>query len=63
MSWEPVSAVTGAEMLASLREVSGKGIAPELIGTLPTGMTARTAEQTLWAYDGAAELGDAAAVL
>jgi PAP2 superfamily len=58
---EPVSAVTDVEMLASLHEVRGKGIAPELMGTLPAGLTARTAEQTLigtfWGYDGAAELG------
>lgn len=47
--------------LAALRQVRGKGIAPELMGTLPAGIAARTAEETLigifWGYDGAAGLG------
>ena len=42
-------------------KLRGKGFAPELMGTLPAGLTARTAEETLigifWGYDGAAELG------
>jgi vanadium chloroperoxidase len=41
--------------------VRGKGIAPELMGTLPTTLSPRTANETLvgiyWGYDGAAELG------
>ncbi len=43
------------------REVRGKGIAPELMGTLPDSIEARTVDETVtgifWAYDGAAELG------
>ncbi|MBI1761947.1 MAG: phosphatase PAP2 family protein [Acidobacteria bacterium] len=45
----------------ALRDVRGKGIAPELMGTLPAGIDARTPEETViglfWGYDGAAELG------
>ncbi len=45
----------------ALREVRGKGIAPELMGTLPAGVAARTVDETLigvfWAYDGVAQLG------
>jgi vanadium chloroperoxidase len=45
----------------ALREVRGRGIAPELMGTLPNGIPGRTVDQTLigifWAYDGVAELG------
>jgi hypothetical protein len=45
----------------ALEEVRGKGIAPDLIGTLPATITPRTAEETLigvfWAYDGAKKLG------
>lgn len=45
----------------ALREVRGKGIAPELMGTLPEGIAARTPHETLigiyWGYDGAAGLG------
>ncbi|GAB4589189.1 hypothetical protein Ntsu_70210 [Nocardia sp. IFM 10818] len=47
--------------LAALREVRGKGIAPEAVVGLPSGFTARTADETLigvyWAYDGAKQLG------
>ncbi|MEG3876024.1 hypothetical protein QT972_01395, partial [Microcoleus sp. herbarium7] len=49
------------EYINALKQVQGKGIAPELMGTLPAGISARTANQTLigiyWGYDGAAELG------
>lgn len=51
------------EYLTALREVRAKGIAPELLATLPPGLCvpARTASETLigiyWGYDGAAELG------
>lgn len=42
-------------------EVRHKGIAPELVGTLPAGGGERTPEETLigtfWAYDGAREIG------
>lgn len=48
----------------ALRQVRGKGIAPELMGTLPTsvaGLSPRTVDEYLigvyWGYDGAAELG------
>jgi vanadium chloroperoxidase len=47
--------------LAALREVRGKGIAPELMGTLPAGITRRIVDETLigvyWGYDGSADLG------
>ncbi|MCA1716199.1 MAG: hypothetical protein LC781_04815 [Actinobacteria bacterium] len=46
---------------SALREVRGKGIKPELMGTLPQNSPRRTVEQTLigvyWAYDGARNLG------
>lgn len=49
------------EYLNALRQVRGKGIAPELMGTLPENLSPRTANETLigiyWGYDGAAELG------
>lgn len=45
----------------SLDQVRGKGIAPELMGTLPTTYIKRTVDETLvgvyWAYDGPRELG------
>lgn len=53
--------LTNAEYLAALKEVWGKGIAPEQMGTLPLGITPRTPEETMigifWAYDGANEIG------
>lgn len=46
---------------SALREVRGKGIAPELAGTLTGNVPRRTAEETLigiwWAYDGAVGIG------
>ena len=49
------------EYIKALRQVRGKGIAPELMGTLPADLCPRTANQTLigiyWGYDGTAELG------
>jgi len=52
------------EYRKALREVRGKGIAPELMGTLPNntpGVDPRTVDETVigiyWGYDGAAELG------
>ncbi len=46
---------------AALRQVRGKGIAPELEGTLPASFTRRTSDETavglFWAYDGARGLG------
>lgn len=45
----------------ALVQVRGKGIAPELMGTLPPGAPRRTATETLvgifWGYDGAKGLG------
>ena len=50
-----------AEYASAFNEVLGKGIAPELMGTLPPGSTPRTPEETViglfWAYDGASGLG------
>jgi Vanadium chloroperoxidase N-terminal domain/PAP2 superfamily len=50
-----------AEYLKALQEVRAKGIAPELMGTLPTGFKKRTEDETIiglfWAYDGAVGLG------
>ncbi len=49
-----------AEYTKALKEVRGKGIAPELSGTIPN-PTRRTAEETMigiyWGYDGASGLG------
>ena len=46
---------------AALAEVRARGIAPELMGTLPPGTQGRTSNETLrgifWGYDGAAKLG------
>ena len=50
-----------AEYKAALVEVRGRGIAPELMGTLPSTIAGRTPEETVrgiyWGYDGAAKLG------
>jgi membrane-associated phospholipid phosphatase len=47
--------------MQALREVRAKGIAPELIGTLPAGSVPRTPDETViglfWAYDGANKVG------
>ena len=49
------------EYRKALREVRGKGIAPELMGTLPDEIEARTVDETVigiyWGYDGASGLG------
>jgi membrane-associated phospholipid phosphatase len=49
------------EYTNALQQVRAKGIAPELMGTLPAGSSPRTANETVigiyWGYDGAAELG------
>lgn len=54
-------ALGSSDYLNALQEVRGKGIAPELMGTLPTTLPHRTAEETLigiyWGYDGANGLG------
>ena len=50
-----------AQYVRAVKQVRGKGIAPELMGTLPAAYEKRTAEQTLiglfWAYDGPRGLG------
>ena len=50
-----------ADYTRALRDVRGRGIAPELAGTLPGSFVKRTVDQTLvglyWAYDGVRELG------
>ena len=50
-----------AAHVAALAEVRAKGIAPELMGTLPAGAVPRTPAETViglfWAYDGAKGLG------
>lgn len=49
------------EYQCALEQVRGKGIAPELMGTLPAHIAKRTPEETLiglyWAYDGPREIG------
>lgn len=54
-------ALDSAEYLAALRQVRAKGIAPELLATVPSGASPRTPLETLigiyWGYDGAAGLG------
>ena len=49
------------EYVRALREVRGKGVKPELMGTLPDGIAARDVDETLiglyWAYDGVPQLG------
>lgn len=51
----------GEPYLWALRQVRGKGIAPELMGTLPRSIARRTSAETLigiyWGYDGSARLG------
>jgi len=50
-----------AEYEKALREVRGRGIKPELMGTLPNDIPGRKVDQTLigifWAYDGVSGLG------
>lgn len=49
------------EYVEALREVRGRGILPELTGTLPDQIVARTVDETLigvyWGYDGSVGLG------
>jgi hypothetical protein len=55
------STLTASEHDKALKQVRGKGISPELMGTLPTTYTKRSVDETLagvyWAYDGPRELG------
>jgi hypothetical protein len=50
-----------ADYRSALRQVRGKGIAEELMGTVPNGVPKRTIDETViglfWAYDGAKGLG------
>lgn len=50
-----------AEYIKALREVRGRGIAPELMGTVPTAISRRTIDETViglfWGYDGTPGLG------
>ena len=50
-----------AEYLRALRQVRGRGVAPDLVGALPANVPARTMDQTVvglfWGYDGSAGLG------
>ncbi len=54
-------AMDSPEYMAALKEVRGKGIAPELMGAMPTGMPKRNIDETVvgiyWGYDGASKLG------
>lgn len=49
------------EYLRAVREVRGRGVAPDRMGTVPQSLKRRTTDQTLvgvfWAYDGVAEVG------
>lgn len=57
----PPPARTSDPYLRALKEVRAKGIAPHLMGTLPSATGRRNADETLigiyWGYDGAAGLG------
>lgn len=50
-----------APYTTALKDVRGKGIAPELLGTVPNGYPRRTPNETIiglyWGYDGAKNLG------
>jgi hypothetical protein len=54
-------ALGSGEYDKSLKQVRGKGIAPKLMGTVPSTYSKRTVDETLvgvfWAYDGVRELG------
>lgn len=49
------------DYIKALQDVRGKGIQPELMGTLPGSIKARKVDETVagiyWGYDGSAELG------
>ncbi len=54
-------AIGSSEYKQALKQVLSKGIAPELMGTLPSTYSKRTVDETViglyWAYDGPRELG------
>lgn len=60
-SIESPNTLSAAEHASALQQVRGKGIAPKLMGALPTTHAKRTADETVvglyWAYDGQRELG------
>lgn len=55
------SVTSGTEYDRAIKQVRGKGIAPELMGTLPSTYSKRTVDETLiglyWAYDGPNNIG------
>lgn len=57
----PPPALGSAAYITALRQVRGKGIAPQLQGTLPAGAPVRSVDESVagifWAYDGVRELG------
>ncbi len=57
----PPPTINQSEYTDALDEVRHKGIAPELMGTLPNAAEKRTEDETVigiyWGYDGAAKLG------
>lgn len=54
-------ALGSTEYVNAFKQVRGKGIASELMGTLPTGLSKRKVDETIiglyWAYDGPREIG------
>ncbi|QLY32434.1 vanadium-dependent haloperoxidase [Nocardia huaxiensis] len=60
-SLDPPPKTNDPRYLAALREVRGKGVAPESAAGLPPGLRTRTAAETLaavfWAFDGAKRIG------
>ncbi len=58
---DPPPALGSTEYAEALKQVRGKGIAPEQMGTLPNSYENRTPYETLiglyWAYDGPREIG------
>jgi hypothetical protein len=58
---DPPYSLSSPAYTKSLKQVRGKGIIPNLMGTLPNNTPKRTPEETLigifWGYDGARELG------
>jgi membrane-associated phospholipid phosphatase len=61
LTLNPPPATSSPQYLTALREVRGRGIAPQLMGTVPNNIPRRTVDQTLiglyWGYDGAKQLG------
>jgi Vanadium chloroperoxidase N-terminal domain len=55
------STLGAADLLRSIQQVRGKGIAPGLMGTLPAASAKRSVDESLvavyWAYDGVRDIG------